>query len=170
MVTSVCGPSPSGSSSSSYGSSRSSSSSSRSGAMSAQRSSRDREGIGGRRDVVHAEDARAALVRVLAAGEPPEEGLARGPEHDREPELDDLAQAVEQLEVVVNRLAEPDARVEHDALLGDALGDRERGALLEERLDLGDDVVVARVDLHRARLAEHVHEAAVAAVLCDKRR
>ena len=43
--------------------------------------------------------------------------------------------------------------------------DGERGALLEERLDLGDDVVVARVDLHRLRVAEHVHEAAVAAVL-----
>src|SRR5919112_2125000 len=112
IVTSVCGASPSGSSSSSYGSSRSSSSSSRSGAMSAQRSSRDREGIGGRGGGVHAEDARPALeaedvrgdrggdplVRVLAAGEPPEEGLARGPEQDREPERDDLAQAVEQLE------------------------------------------------------------------------
>ena len=45
----------------------------------------------------------------------------------------------------------------------DALGDRERGALLQEGADVVDDVVVARVVLHRARLAQHVHEAAVAA-------
>src|SRR3954449_13048270 len=147
MVTSVCG--ASASSSSSYGSSRSSSSSSsRSGAIAAQRSSRDRERIGGRRDVVHAEDRRAALeredvrrdrrrdalVRVLAAGEAAEEPLARGPEQQREPERGDLVEAAQQLEVVRDRLAEPDAGIDHDPLLGDALADGERDALLEERL------------------------------------
>ena len=45
----------------------------------------------------------------------------------------------------------------------DALLDRERESLLEERLHLGHDVVVARVVLHGARLAEHVHETAVGA-------
>ena len=66
----------------------------------------------------------------------------------------------EQLEVVLDRLAEADPGVEHDPLLGDAVADREAEPLLEERLDLGDDVVVARVALHRARVAEHVHQAA----------
>ena len=46
--------------------------------------------------------------------------------------------------------------------------DRELGALLEEGADVVDDVVVARVVLHRARLAEHVHEAAVAAAIGDE--
>jgi hypothetical protein len=43
-------------------------------------------------------------------------------------------------------------------------------ALLEKAADLGDDVAVARVALHRAWLAEHVHEAHVAAALGDERR
>ena len=42
--------------------------------------------------------------------------------------------------------------------------------LLEERLDVGDDVVVARIALHRARLAEHVHQAAVDAAVGDEGR
>ena len=46
--------------------------------------------------------------------------------------------------------------------------DRELDALLQERADVVDDVVVARVVLHRARLAEHVHEAAVAAAIGDE--
>ena len=46
---------------------------------------------------------------------------------------------------------------------GDARGHGDLGALGQERLDLGHDVVVARVVLHRARLAEHVHEAEVGA-------
>src|SRR5919108_204402 len=156
MVTSVCGAS---SSSSSYGSSRSSSSSSsRSGAIAAQRSSRDREGIRRGRDVVDAEDARAALegedvggdrrrdavVRVLAAGEAAEEGLARGADEHRETDRDDLVQAAQQCEVVLDGLAEADARVEHDPLLGDALREGEGGALLEERLEPG---VGVRVDV-----------------------
>ena len=39
--------------------------------------------------------------------------------------------------------------------------DGEREPLLEERLHVRDDVVVARIVLHGARLAEHVHQAAV---------
>ena len=40
---------------------------------------------------------------------------------------------------------------------------RERHALLEERLDVVHHVVVAGVVLHRARVAQHVHQAAVGA-------
>ena len=65
---------------------------------------------------------------------------------------------------MLDGLAEPDARVEADALLAHALRDRERQALLEERRDLGRDVVVARVDLHRPRLALHVHQTDVRVV------
>src|SRR4051794_29032269 len=150
MVTSVCG--ASSPSSSSYGSSRSSrSSSSRSGAIAAQRSSRDREGIGGRGDVVHAEHRRAALegehvrrdgcsdalVWVLAADQLPQEPLARRADQHAEAEVEELVEAAEKLEVVGDRLAEADAGVEQDALGGDPLARRERGALGEERLDVG---------------------------------
>ena len=46
---------------------------------------------------------------------------------------------------------------------GDTGGHGGLGALGQEALDLGDDVVVARIVLHRARLAEHVHQAQVGA-------
>ena len=62
---------------------------------------------------------------------------------------------------MLDRLPEPDARIEADALLKHAVCDRERHALLEERRDLRRDVVVPRVELHRARLALHVHQADV---------
>src|SRR4051794_26767513 len=110
IVTSVCGASSSSSSSSSYSSSRSSRSSGSSGAIGPQRSSRHRERIGGGGDVVHAEHRRAALqredvggegaghalVRVLAAGQLPEERLARRADDDREAQVGDLGQPAQQ--------------------------------------------------------------------------
>ena len=46
--------------------------------------------------------------------------------------------------------------------------DREAHPLLEERLDVGHHVVVARIVLHRPRLAEHVHQAAVEPAVGDE--
>src|SRR3954454_10708554 len=130
IVTSVlrC---PSSSSMSSISSSRSS------GSIAPQRSSRHLEGVRGLRDVVDAEDARAtlereqrrgerrghAIVRIVAAGELAEEGLARRADHDLEPQRRDLFEPPQQLQVVLDGLAEADARVDGDALLGDALTD-----------------------------------------------
>ena len=91
--------------------------------------------------------------------EAPEEALAGGADEHGPAERDDLVQAREELEVVLHGLAEADAGVEADALLVDPGVRRGLEPLLEERLHLGDDVVVARVVLHRPRLAEHVHEA-----------
>ncbi len=48
--------------------------------------------------------------------------------------------------------------------------DGERQPLFEERPDVGHDVVVARIVLHRSRLAEHVHEAKVGTRLGDDLR
>ena len=98
-------------------------------------------------------------------GDAPEEGLARGADHERTADRHELVEAAQQLEVVRGGLAEADPGVEQDALLGDPLRDGERQPLLQERLDLRDDVVIARFALHRARLAEHVHQAAVDAAL-----
>ena len=46
---------------------------------------------------------------------------------------------------MLHGLAEADPGVEADPLLGDPCRDGDREPLLEERGDLGDDVVVARV-------------------------
>jgi hypothetical protein len=69
---------------------------------------------------------------------------------------------------VVDLLAEADPGVQPDALLGDPASDGMLEPLGEERLDVVDDVAVARIALHRARLAEHVHEAHVAARAGDR--
>ena len=50
---------------------------------------------------------------------------------------------------------------------GIPFGDGEREPLLEEGGDLGRDVVVARILLHRPRLAQHVHQADVRARVGD---
>ena len=128
-----------------------------------------------------AEHARAALEREHVRRERPrepfrprcgpadarEKALARRADHDRPAERDDLVEATDQREVVLIALAEADPRVEQHALLAHAFAHGELQASGEERLDLVDDVVVARVVLHRARLAEHVHQAAVGAALGD---
>ena len=50
----------------------------------------------------------------------PEERLAARPDHERAAEVGQLVQPAQQLEVVLDRLAEADARVELDPLLLDA--------------------------------------------------
>ena len=73
-----------------------------------------------------------------------ERALPREADEDRPADRDDAVEPPDELEVLVRRLPEADARVEADPLLRDALRDRELEPLLEERRDLGDDVVVAR--------------------------
>ena len=68
------------------------------------------------------------------------------------PELAQLAEPAEQLEVVLDGLAEADPRIEPDPLLGDPGRHRDLDPLGEERLDVVDDVVVGRVLLHRPRV------------------
>ena len=131
--------------------------------------------------VVDAQDRRAALEggdgrrdarpeQVVGAGQTAQGALAREADEHRPPERDQHVEPAHELEVVRDRLAEADAGVEADPLLGDALRDREREPLLEERRDLGRDVVVARLRLHRPRLALHVHEAEVRAGVGDDSR
>ena len=133
-------------------------------------------------DVVDAEDRGAALEggdrgphrrgrrARRASGSPrslPSELLRESPTRTGRPSATSTSRPAHELEVLLDRLAEADARVEADPLLGDAGRDRERQPLLEERRDLRDDVVVARVALHRPRLALHVHQAEVGAGVGD---
>ena len=71
---------------------------------------------------------------------------------------------------MLDRLAEADAGIEADPLLRDPRRDREREPLLEEGRDLGGDIVVARLRLHRPRLALHVHETEIRAGVRDDAR
>src|SRR3954468_22216813 len=70
-----------------------------------------------------------------------EEALARGPDHQRTPQLTELAKAAQQLHVVGAGLAEADAGVEPDLVLVDPGGDGGLQSLGEKSLDVGDDVV-----------------------------
>src|SRR4051812_14448385 len=124
MVTSVWSPpSSSKSLSSSTSSGSSSSSGSLSGAIALQRSTRHAQGLPRLGDVVNAEhpcsafvgeDVRGdgagdARVGVGHVGELVDEGLAADADHDAEAEGDDLAGPRQQLEVVLEGLAEADA-------------------------------------------------------------
>src|SRR5579875_3941394 len=153
-----------------------------------QRSSGKRQRVARRRDVVNAEDARAALVgkhvggdrarqasidgqRLLAPArrraDRADEGLARNADQQRAPERRKLIKARQQREVVGDRLAEADPRVEHDPPLGDPRCKRKLEALGQKALDLRDNVAIAGVALHRARAPAHVHQAAFRAALRD---
>ena len=100
----------------------------------------------------------------------PRNRLRDAPEQHRAAERGEASEAVEQRQVVRHRLAEADARVEHDLLLAHAARQREGHALLEEREHLVDHVVVARVVLHALGHALHVHQADGAARLGDHGR
>ena len=91
------------------------------------------------------------------------------PTTHRAAEGGDRRQPAHELEVVPDRLAEADPRVEADPLFGDAFGHGERESLLEKRCDLGNDVLVVRIVLHGLRLAEHVHQTEPRAALRNRR-
>src|SRR5438552_340554 len=95
------------------------------------------------------QDVGARPQRKDAARERAAELLARRSHDDRAPELAQLPEPAEQLEVVADRLSEPDPRVDPDALLGDALAHRVLDSFGEERPDIVDDVVVGGALLHR---------------------
>src|SRR5665647_735533 len=126
---------------------------------------------GGGADVVFAgsQDVGAALDRQDRRGDRPFEPLVRRQAEDlpeeglpREAEEQGPAEPVEELltaqdlEVVVERLAEADARVDDDALTGNARGLGDADPFGQEVADLADEVVVAGGSLHRQRRSLHV--------------
>ena len=66
-----------------------------------------------------------------------ERALARDADEHGAPERRQLVEPADQLEVVLDRLAEADSGVEADAVLGDPGGDGGAQLLLEEGRDLG---------------------------------
>ena len=96
-----------------------------------------------------------------------ERALPRQADENRPADAADPLEPADQREVLVGGLAEADPGIEADVLLGDPRCHRDRQPILEKPRHLADDVVVARLDLHRARLALHVHEADVRAGIGD---
>src|SRR4051794_29671060 len=100
-------------------------------------------------DLVHAEHLRSADQRQhvggdraaepvtdLAARELAEEALSRGADHDRLGELAQLADSAQELEVVLDGLAEANPGIDPDPLLSDALRGGELDPLRQESLDV----------------------------------
>ena len=121
---------------------------------------------------MHADDARATLDgdqvrrhrtagtlrRHVAAGQLPDAALAREAGQQRHAEFGEALQLRQQFQVVLQGLAETETGVDDDPALVDARHLAGEDALGEEAVHVGDDVVVLRRRLHRARLAEHVHQ------------
>ena len=108
----------------------------------------------GGRPSVDRESPGQPLIDRHAAEQPVEEGLAGHAEHDRRIQLAQLAEVREQLEIVLQRLAEADSRV-HEHV--DAAPPASRHPLGQVVADLRHDVLVARRVLHGPGLAPHVH-------------
>src|SRR6185295_12979162 len=83
--------------------------------------------------------------------------LARHARDDRIAVRGELRQRAEKLPVVLDRLAEAEARVDRDSIARDARLLQRARALEQEPRDLGHHVVVAGLLLHRAGRALHVH-------------
>ena len=80
------------------------------------------------------------------------------PTRTGEPRATISAKPVQEFQVVRRRLAEADARVQHDALAGHAGGLGAGPPFDQEPPDLAQEIVVARGVLHGSRSAAHVHE------------
>src|SRR5579862_712890 len=97
-------------------------------------------------DVVRADDRGTAFVggdgggnaraAKIGRAEARERALAGEADQHRPSEGDEHVEPADELEVVLDRLAETDAGIEADAILRDALRHGEREALLEERRDV----------------------------------
>src|SRR3954453_12184332 len=113
-------------------------------------------------DIVHAQHRSAALVRGKTGGdarserprrgsgiacELAERALARDADEYRAPERDERVEAAKELDVVRHRLAEPDPRIEADALLGNPARDGERDPVLQEPRHFGDNIVLTLLHL-----------------------
>src|SRR4051812_32459232 len=120
--------------------------------------------------IMHAQYCRAALQRKQShretsgkallnrsPGELAQSGLSGEPCHQRHVQVHEFAQSAKQLQMVRGGLAEADARIPHHAVAADACESRLPHPILEEGLHLRDDVVVARLALHRRRRALHLH-------------
>ena len=103
-------------------------------------------------------------------GDDPREGrFPRQADENGPSEGDDPIEPAYELQVLIRRLAEPDPGIQADRVLGDPRVDGVGETFLEEGDDVGDDVLVARLDLHRARLALHVHQTDVRSRVADDR-
>jgi hypothetical protein len=87
-----------------------------------------------------------------------EEGFARGADHQWHADVGaQFGDRPQQRQVVLEGLAESDAGIRDDRVGRNSCVDGGRDPGDEKGRDVVDDVVVVRVELHRARLSAHVH-------------
>ena len=89
---------------------------------------------------------------------PPDEGLARGADEYRPPQHREFAEAIEQLQVVLEALAEADSRVDENPVGVDPGGRGAADPRGQLRDHLAEQVVVVRGLLHGAGRPLHVHD------------
>ena len=118
--------------------------------------------------VAHSRSAGGGPILPGARQDGAEEVLAREGDEQRAAELAQLPEAPQDLEVVVDREVEVEARVQRDLLLGHAAGERRLDPLAEPALQVGDWIPVARGLPIDARRALDVHQHVAAASLCDQ--
>ena len=104
---------------------------------------------------------RSALTSLtsVAPGQPADHPFPGQADQQRHAEGGELVERAQQRKIVLERLAEAESRIDDDALLLDAGHLAGEDALGEKAAHVGHDIAVVRVVLHRARLAEHVHQA-----------
>ncbi len=114
------------------------------------------------RNVSHTAVARSARAQMTY------EALATGPHEHRDPCRHKLGERGQKLQIVADRLAEADARIDVDLLDTGRRGPRR--TRLEEPAHLGDDVVIAGVVLHIGGSPFAVHRHKAGAVIGGDRR
>src|SRR6185369_965845 len=122
--------------------------------------------------VVDADELRSLLHRFHRKGDASAEALvgwsftrkradcalAAGADDERVPKRVEKREAIHQLEVVADVLAEAEARIDEDMLALYARLDRGLDPLLQPKIDLDQHVVVPRVVLHGLRIALVMHQ------------
>src|SRR4029077_9023474 len=118
----------------------------------------DRESLAGAGHVVHAQDGgsmlgrlhgqpdrgRVSQPRLLDAGQPADEALARGADEDRIARSGETAGALDQGEVLLDALAEADARIDGDPVARHPRRLAGPGTLEQEGAHILDDVAISR--------------------------
>ena len=111
---------------------------------------------GGQRAVLPLLDRQRRSRRATGHADEPFAG--RADEHRHTGGGDHVGEPGQEREVVGHGLAEPEARIGDELVVGDAGSHGRLTPLRQEGPDLGDDVVVAGLELHGGRRPLHVHE------------
>ncbi len=92
--------------------------------------------------------------------------FARGPDHDWLPQRTKLAQPPEHFQVLLDRFAESEPRIDQDTIVSDAGGQGKLDAFVKKLQDLGHDAGMRRVRGRKCGASVAVHQHDRGFVLC----